>query len=253
MSLIGLARLPASLLVIAQQTMSVSLTLSFSLFLAGNPAFGQMLANPTTVAAEGRSTVGGGFAVSEIETDIGPDRDIDRKTIFGHGAFGLVRNMDIFGQIGYTLDAEIEDVDDVDGKGFVIGFGPRFAVHETRQLRFNAYGLLNIFNEEYEGEVSGIDVTCDLDQTDLHLGGMALFAVGDNIKPYGGFELILNSSGDYKCKADGSTGRYKEDAERADQLNLHAGLNIYRNGMTIRPALILAGETTFMIEATSTF
>jgi|GEM_PF-3109033 len=228
--------------------LAFSFFLAYSCFFRASQAQAQMLANPTTVAEQGRAVGGGGFTVSKIEYDFSRDRDVRRKILHGDVGFGLVHGMDLFGQVGFSFDSDIEDVD-LDGKGFIIGFGPRFAVHQAGSLKVTAYGLLNFTMEEYEGESGTSDIECDVDVTDLHLGGMATFAANNAVKPYGGLEIILNSDGDSKCKVKvgSATASDKNDAERDDQLNLHAGANILAGGLIVRPGLILAGETTFTL------
>ena len=225
------------------------------LLLASNSAFGQMLANPTIVADQGKMAAGGGFSVSTIEYDFGRDVDVERKILFSEAGFGLARNLDLYGQLGVIFDSEIEDVD-YDGKGYMIGLGARFMVHQANGLKVTAYGLLNFTMEEFEGENMSVDVSCDVDITDLHVGSTVSFAANDTIRPYGGLELILSSDGDTKCrfKSGSATATSKNDADRDDRLNLHAGLNFQASSsLIVRPALILAGETTFVISVLTSY
>src|SRR5690349_4144969 len=70
----------------------------------------QMLASPTRSTRGGGTTLGGGFALSEVEYEVNASRDADRKVMFGEGGFTVSPQADVIVQLGRTFDSEWNDI-----------------------------------------------------------------------------------------------------------------------------------------------
>lgn len=200
----------------------------------------QMLANPVRTAPQGRAYGAGSFVVQEVDYDVNSivDPTVKRKILVGELGYGVAPTIDLFGQLGFIFDSEIEDLDSADGDGFMFGGGARFVINQDRPLKVVGYGLLNLTRETFDGD----GLKCDNDLTDLHGGATASYEVSPTVAPYGGVDIVLHSDGDFKCKGGGNT-----NIERDDSLSLRIGANFEFSTLYFRPEAIVAGENTIVL------
>ena len=226
-------------------------------------AYGQMLSNPTLVSGKDQNQVGGGFTMSklDIEDEDGDADSIERRILFGELSFGFSPKVDLFGHIGMITDSKytnyVEDGEDLNiegGDGILFGGGIRGQVHKSRDGHFNAYGVFNMIEENITDKVTANDVKIKLDvsTTQISLGGVYTHQYSSTLQPYGGLEFHLDEDSEVKSKVE-NRDSVKEDIERDRAMNLRVGANIAAEGFNIRPELILLGERTMTLSATTRF
>lgn len=214
----------------------------FSMFCFSPIAFSQILVDITHSGSSSETiTYGGAFSLSEVDYEVrNRDIGVERKTL-GLGLYSKVTpEATVMGQVGYTFQAEDED-GEWDGNGFMLGGGLNFLVHRKEKMTFLGYGLLNYINENYDYDSGGDG---DLTMMDMHLGGIAEYALSNKIIPYGALEFLLYSDGEIEM--DGSD----VDIERDDRLVLRAGLKFIVDKFVFRPELAIAGEQTITLNVT---
>ncbi len=209
-----------------------------------NQGFAQILMDPSTTTKQGRSRLGFGLSLAELDYDTGSSTpEFKRKTVgvvFDHG---IASKVDITGQLGYIMDLEVESNHE-DGKGFVLGFGVRGLLHSTNQLRVYGYGFFAYQKEDINYSSGG---KMDITTYDFHLGSVIGFPLSSKIQPYFGLDLVAINDGDVEAKS-GSVS-VKSDIERDDIVNIKLGLSAFFDAIILRPELTLFGEQTFVFSA----
>lgn len=206
-----------------------------------------MLVSPTQLAPTGHSTIGGTFALTETEYDLGVSRDIERSMIGADGGFNVAPEVDLIGQVGLIFDSEVENSSADDGSGFMLGGGARFGIHQSGKTRLFGYGMLNFTRETFDGPG---ELEYEITLLDLHAGGAVAFLVGPTIQPWVGLELVLHSDGDLESKVGDTTSEI--DVERDDRLGLRGGVNFRLPSSTIRLDMTLVSETSFLFGMATT-
>ncbi|MCB0323575.1 MAG: hypothetical protein KDD69_08375, partial [Bdellovibrionales bacterium] len=168
--------------------------------------------------------------------DIG-NGDIER-TIIGAGfGYGLTPVVDLYGELGYIAEAELEDVDD-DDDGFLFGGGFRGIVYHQSQFSLHGRGGFRFITEDYGDDADG-------DLTEVELGLVARYAVNRQLGIYGGLDLVPFSDGDIDVSGGGSA-----DIERDDLLGVRLGIEGQLEGIGLNAEFGLVSEEAFIFRAT---
>ena len=198
-------------------------------------AYGQILVDPSMVT--GHMTGSLGFSKVNYEYENHNTFEISRKTI-GLGLVAPINpSVGFLFQGGYTFEAKDDGA--YEGKGYMIGGGLNFLIHQGSKVNFVGYGLLNYIQEQYECPKK---LDLDFSVMDVHFGGLVVFKASPNVQLYFGPDFVIYSDGELKTKY------HKSDIKRDEVLNLKAGLNIgLDNGLSIRPEITFMNEQTLML------
>lgn len=206
---------------------------------SGLPASAQMIADQSALSAASQSRFAAAFQASSIEYDFDErEREIERTSFGVELASSIGHNADFFGYFSLIAKTEIENVDD-NGKGFGLGGGLRGRVHQHGKMQLVASGVFAYQSESVEIGNTSLELT----SYDFHLGGMAVFQATNNLRPYGGLDLVLFDDGEGEYESS----NLRFDMERDDMMNIKLGVGIVLGSLTLRPELTLFGEETFTL------
>lgn len=210
-------------------------------FLVSVSAFGQILVNESNVNPKGGLNVDASLGLSQVEYTYKNDYnfELSRKTLGLGLVAGLGSSVNLLAQAGYSFKSEYEDTD-WEGKGWMLGGGVNALLHHGRKVDFVGYGILNYIQEKYDWHDK---LHADFSILDLHLGGLVVFKPSSRVNIYFGPDFVPYSEGEFKF----SDNHHKQTVEREDMLNFKVGLNIFADGVTIRPEVTFMNEQTLML------
>ncbi len=213
----------------------ICLLIVLTLF-AASSASAQLLVSPHTKALKGELDLIATLSIAEIEyeADLGGDSDVDRFILGIGGVYGLNEFLDIYLELGYTLEAELDS--GPDDTGFVVGTGIKGVVYRQDRFSVIARGGARFIDEDYGNGSEGTIV-------DLELGAVARYALQNNFVIYGGVDLYPISEGEIEV------GGFDFDVERESILGLRGGAAYRFNTFSINGELGILGEEGFMIRA----
>ena len=186
----------------------------------------------------GKMSLGVGFSSVSFDLDadnanLGSDEGEVERQVFGVGVvYGLQPKLNLFGYFGYSMKSEIEGVDD-DGQGFVVGAGGKLKVHEHNQFDFNVFTDFRFSSEDY-GESAGADLSSTY--FELKFGGIINAVLATNVSAFFGAEITPFSNGELE------NGKTNSDLERDEIFGFIFGVNLFLDGVTIRPEVGFLNE-----------
>ena len=213
--------------------------LSLALICTASLGYAQILVDTTNQTNMG---LGPTLSLStiEYENEDGNTFGVERKTM-GLGVIaGLISNVRLLFQGGYTFEAEFED-SKTEGDGYMFGGGLGFDLLRSKRVDLMGYTLLNYVKDTYEKPKYK---KVEMSVTDLHLGLVTAIKANRTISLIGGIDLVPYSDG----TLDFHHGEI--DVEKEDMLNLKLGMSFNLPGITIKPEATLIGEKTFTLMTT---
>lgn len=190
-----------------------------------------------------------GFVASEIEYDVDPiDIDIERSTLVLNYMSELDTDMSYYGEFGFIMDADIDEMDNEDdGRGFQVAGGVDAIVHKADKFDISVGGGLSFLKESY-----GLDLVVGDDNLDIRVFEIfghvkSVFKISPKVQPFAAVELIPFSDG----KAE--IGNNDEDIDREGLLNLALGAKVKLNNFNIVAGAKIFNESTIGIMAEFVF
>lgn len=227
----------------------------FVVGLAVCTASAQLVVNPVGKTDAGKFEAGAALLMSTIEYDGGGD--INRTMMGGYGAFGINDMFDAYGSAAYSFKSDIDDVDGIDGSGFVLSGGVRAKIFVQNQLSVFAYGMLQYWSETYDGKAYGGKFSIDISAIELGAGALVAYQVMPELSVYGGLELMPFSSGESETTYNGHhTGDMDDDDGDVDRdtiFTIRGGATYNMGSYWLRGELAVGGETAFLAGAGVSF
>jgi len=226
----------------------------------------QMIADPSSQAEAGVIEAGGAACISTVEYE---DGEIERKVVGAYGAYGVNDLFDVYGTLGFILDAEPEDWGDSD-TGFLVAAGVRGYLLSFEEIDIRGYAQLQHIKEEYGSASASVpgasgSVSGEGEITELILGAVAEYGFTDALTAYGGVELIPYSDGEIEVSGSAEidlglgfggieTGSSDSgDIERDSLIGVRGGVTYDLGGFWLRGEVAVLSETTFLIGGGTTF
>ncbi len=206
--------------------------LIFLTLFAASSASAQLLVSPHTKALKGELDLIATISIAEIEyeADIGEDFDVDRFILGVGGVYGLNEFLDIYLELGFSLESELNSGND--DTGIVIGTGLKGVVYRQDRFSVIARGGARFIDEDYGNGGDGTIV-------DLELGAIGRYALQNNFVIYGGVDLYPISEGEIG----------DIDIERESIIGLRAGAAYRFDAFSVNGEIGILGEEGFMIRA----
>jgi hypothetical protein len=208
--------------------------LASAVVLAPWPSAAQVLIDP-----HGQSSVSGpalnvalSFSEIEYDADRGVEGEVERTILGAALAFPLQSPLDMYAELGYIAEAELEGSRS-DGDGVLFGGGLRGLVFRQNLLTLHARGGFRFIFEDYGSGTDG-------ELAELELGLVGRYEVRPKLGLYGGIDLIPFSDGDLEV------GNRKVDIERDDPIGLRFGAEYGFNGIVLNAELALISEEAFI-------
>jgi len=203
-----------------------------SLVLASS-ASAQLLVSPHTKALKGELSIVPSLSIGEVEYESGGgDFDIDRFIIGIGGVYGLNEMLDIYLELGYTLEAELNSGND--DTGYIIGTGIKGLVYRQDRFSVIARGGARFIDEDYGNGSDGTIV-------DLELGAVGRYALQNNLVIYGGLDLYPVSEGEIDAAG------LDIDIERESIIGLRGGAAYRFDGFSVNGEFSIVGEKGFAV------
>lgn len=195
-------------------------------------ASAQLLIDPVSKAAAGTNDLGVTFGFSEVdyEIDSGGTATVDRKYTGMSLAHGLSEDVDLYGALAYTYEAEVNDSNS-DDDGMIMAAGVKSRLGQVEELSFYGYGQFQYLAEDY-----GNDVDASLFETNL--GVLSRVNLFDPLAFYAGLDFIPISEGELDTRVG------DVDFERDDIFGVRLGADLEMDGWSIRAEYALVSEQT---------
>ena len=190
-----------------------------SLLSAGVQA--QLLNNPAVLPDQGEWAYGLWLGTSTTDYELersGETGDINRSSLAGSVEYGAHDKISVFGSAGYVFDAE-----DGNGHQFQLGAKGPLSFIRVDGMNFNWYSALSVHNESLGGLDDGSVDDVDNVLSEWLIGAVAVKPVTDNLRLYGGLELVPYSLGEATFSSE-FLDEYKTDFERDPIVGLRAGV-----------------------------
>ena len=205
--------------------------------LTGSTALAQLLVDHQAKAAVDGFVLTPSLSFSEIEYDIDNrgDTDVERSILGVALAFGLTNAVDMYAELGYIAEAELEGRSD-DGDGFMFGAGVKAVIYREGNFSIHAIVGAHHLREDY-------GTNSDADLFELQALATARGQFTQQFGGYAGLEVVPISAGDID-----RSGRGDVDFERDDRVGLRLGADYtFGNGVKINPEVALVSETLFAL------
>lgn len=171
------------------------------------------------------------FSSVDYHLDGGGGTSVDRTILGASASYGLLPELDLYGELGYTVKAELDDGGDDDG--IIVGTGLRGTMWKQDRLTLMGLAGVRVINESYGGGVDGSEFEIPLT---LLLKGK----VRPEFNLYGGLDAFPYSNG----RIDFDRGH--RDIERQDKLGLRVGADYQlKNGISLNAECVLVTEDAF--------
>lgn len=224
--------------------------LSVTAFLFSTTAHAELLVDPTASTESGEISGGVSLIISSVAYELdgsSSKSDVDRKILSAYGALNVQDEIDVFGALGYTFEAEADDVNG-DDTGFMLAGGVRGTLPIEGDFKVQGYAQLLYFDEDYgnlnnTASVSGSGI-------ELSVGAVAVKEL-DALNIYGGIELIPYN--DVEFDFSNPTNR-TIGADRDDIFGIRLGANYQLDDQfLLRGEVALLSETTFTLGVSMPF
>lgn len=201
------------------------------------PASAQVLVAPQVVAPEGRLDVDAVLSLSEIEYDFdrGGDGEVERSILGAALGYGLGPNLNLYGELGYILEAELEHSDD-DGDGVLLGGGVRGQLYQQNKFTLNGFGGLRLIFEDYGDGADG-------ELLEIPLGLLGRYAVHRDFGLYGGVDVVPISEGELDVPGG------DRDFDRDNPLGLRFGVDFALEPVLLNAEVAVISEEAFTLRA----
>ncbi len=234
----------------------------------GASSYAELLIDPVNKIDVGKGETGAFFGNSTIEYSYsellqGLDSkdstgDIKRQYISAYFAYGLSKNIDIFGIGGYVFNVEPEDESgsSSDGTGFLFGGGARgntnFNVISGIDIYW--YAQLLMYKEDYGTwhiEIENYKFNFSLEGSikELSVGAIATKSVGQEMTLYAGPEFVFYKDGDLDWTISGFN--YNETVtigyERDNSFGFRLGAKKEFGGLIFNINTAFMNESSFSI------
>ena len=214
---------------------SINIIFVFLFIFITSTAQAQLLVDPHIKTNPDKFDLNIGLSFSEVEYDVdgGGDTSVDRRIIGVAGAYGLTGSTDLYGELGYIIEAEPENGNDDDG--FLLGLGVRGNLLVEDEVSVIGRAGLRAISESYGGGV-------DADIFELELGAVGRFDLNRDLSLYAGVDLFPFTEGEV------DTGRSDVDFDRDDLLGLRFGADYRLEKLAFVAELALIGEEAFVLK-----
>gem|GEM_PF-4657652 len=198
--------------------------------------------NPAFKLQTGDLSVGTGFVHSRVDYErASNDFYIDRNILGADMAYGLSRFVDLYANLGFTVQSELERAN-TDGSGFVFGAGGRGIVHRYEEISVFATGGFTYQLEDYASRIEG-------SHFEVNLGAALGYELNPTFDFFGGVDVIPFSNGEIRSKDSDS----QVDTDLDQLLSLRFGSNIHWQRFTFRPEISLFAKQSFALNASTIF
>lgn len=214
------------------------LVLSFVLpLIVSSTASAQLIVNPADVLGQGQFAIEPALLISEIEydEDQGNGGDIERTALAVSAAHGVTEKLDIYGEFGYTLEAEADDISG-DGDGFIFGAGIRGLMYQADVISFRGVLGGRYIDEDYGSGVDG-------NLFEIYGTTLVHADLNNSFSLYGGLDIIPFSDGELEF------GSFDSDIERDNFLGIRFGANYRIDSMLLRAEAAVIGQQTLILSA----
>ena len=177
------------------------------------------------------------FSEAEYDPDGGGSQDIERK-IFGLAfGYGVHPSLDVYAELGYIIESELESVRD-DDDGFMLGFGVRGQLYQQNAFKLKGFAGARYVDEEYGNGIEG-------SLWELYSGITGRWELSREVGLYGGFDLIPYTDGE----VDSRVG--SQDFDRDDPIGIRVGADFtLNNGVRLNGEIALISDESFILRAT---
>ncbi len=210
------------------------------MFVLTSSASAQLIVTPHGDVRDQQIDLTVALSGSEIEyelEDSGGSADIDRTIVGIAAAFGLSPVLDLYGEFGYIVEAEVEGADG-DDDGALLGAGVRGVMYKQDGLSVHGLAGVRFISEEYGDGVEG-------ELFELPLSVVLSGKVDPNFQLYGGLDLVPISEGDVDFPGAGSA-----DIERDDIIGVRFGGDYSWPSLTLNLEVALVSEESFTARLT---
>lgn len=172
------------------------------------------------------------FVDIDYDLDSGGTVGVDRTILGVSGVYGMNRQVDFYGELGYIVESELESGGDDDG--FQLGGGVKGLFFERDQISLMGLAGVRFITESYGGGTDGQFFEVPLA---LVLRGK----VNREFSVYGGIDVIPWSDGEI----DGRGG--DTDLDRDDPVGLRAGIDYKLEQVVLNAEFSLVSEESFLL------
>jgi len=197
-------------------------------------ASAQLLVSPHTKSLQGDLDLIPSLVFTEVdyELDNGGGVDVDRFVLGAAGIYGLSELLDIYLELGLTLQAEIDSSgDDI---GYIVGTGLKGLVYRQERFSVVTRGGVRFIDEDYGGGSDGTII-------DLELGAVGRYALQKDLVLYGGLDFYPISEGEIEI------GGSDIDIERDSLVGFRIGAAYRYKKTSFNGEIGLLGEEGFII------
>ncbi len=172
------------------------------------------------------------FVDIDYDLDSGGSVGIDRTILGVSGVYGMNRQVDFYGELGYIVESEIESGGDDDG--FQLGGGVKGLFFERDQISLMGLAGVRFITESYGGGSDG-------QFFEIPLALVLRGKVNREWSIYGGIDVIPWSDGEI----DGRAG--DTDLDRDDPVGLRAGVDYKLEQVVLNAEIGFISEESFLL------